>query len=84
VRTGVSSIVASWFISPICSAIVVFILFGLIRTFVLRSEHSFTRAFYVNTALRPSSCALLHFATSPCSLRTRLNFHGLLLRWETF
>ncbi len=49
-RAGISSIVASWFISPICSGIIVFILFGLLRTFVLRSPHSFTRAFYV----RPS------------------------------
>ena len=45
---GISSIVASWFISPICSGIIVFILFGLLRTFVLRSDHSFTRAFYVS------------------------------------
>ncbi|CAL8471759.1 g11301 [Coccomyxa elongata] len=44
---GISSIVASWFVSPICSGIIVFILFGLLRTFVLRSDHSFTRAFYV-------------------------------------
>lgn len=38
----------SWFVSPICSAIIVFILFGLLRTFVLRSKHSFQRAFYVS------------------------------------
>ncbi|CAK0780225.1 hypothetical protein CVIRNUC_004976 [Coccomyxa viridis] len=44
---GISSIVVSWFVSPICSAIIVFILFGLLRTFVLRSKHSFQRAFYV-------------------------------------
>ena len=35
------------FISPIVSAIIVTILFGLVRTFVLRSQHSFKRAFYV-------------------------------------
>lgn len=29
------------------SAIIVTILFGLVRTFVLRSQHSFKRAFYV-------------------------------------
>ena len=45
---GISSIVVSWFVSPICSAIIVFILFGLLRTFVLRSKHSFQRAFYVS------------------------------------
>ena len=35
------------FISPICSAIILSIIFGLVRTFVLRSQHSFRRAFYV-------------------------------------
>ena len=35
------------FVSPIVSAIIVTILFGLVRTFVLRSQHSFKRAFYV-------------------------------------
>ena len=35
------------FVSPICSAIVVTIIFGFVRTFVLRSQHSFKRAFYV-------------------------------------
>ena len=39
------------FISPIVSAIIVTILFGLVRTFVLRSQHSFKRAFYVLPAL---------------------------------
>ena len=48
---GISSIVVSWFVSPICSAIIVFILFGLLRTFVLRSKHSFQRAFYVSVTI---------------------------------
>ena len=34
-------------ISPLMALIVVFVIFGLIRTFVLRAENSFKRAFYV-------------------------------------
>ena len=43
--------VLSWIVSPILSGIIVAILYGLIRTFVLRSKHSFTRAFYVSPSL---------------------------------
>ena len=35
------------FISPICSAIILSIIFGLVRTFMLRSQHSFRRAFWI-------------------------------------
>ena len=42
--------VLSWIVSPILSGIFVTILYGLIRTFVLRSKHSFKRAFYVSSA----------------------------------
>ena len=38
---------SSWVISPLMALIVVFVIFGLIRTFVLRAENSFKRAFYV-------------------------------------
>lgn len=42
--------VLSWIVSPILSGIIVAIMYGLIRTFVLRSKHSFTRTFYVSSA----------------------------------
>lgn len=48
--------VLSWIVSPILSGIIVAIMYGLIRTFVLRSKHSFTRAFYVSP-----SRLILHF-----------------------
>ncbi|GAQ85424.1 phosphate transporter [Klebsormidium nitens] len=44
---GMSIIFLQWVISPLCSGALVAILFGLLRTFVLRSPHSFTRAFYL-------------------------------------
>lgn len=44
---GMSAIFSSWFASPIAAGIVVLIVFGFIRTFVLRSEHSFDRGYYV-------------------------------------
>ena len=43
--------VLSWIVSPVLSGIIVAILYGLIRTFVLRSKHSFTRAFYVSPSV---------------------------------
>lgn len=41
-------VVVQWVISPLCSGLLVAALFGLLRTFVLRSQHSFIRAFYVS------------------------------------
>ncbi len=45
--TGMVPIFVSWIASPLSAGIVVLILFGFIRTFILRSEHSFDRAFWV-------------------------------------
>ena len=45
-----TAIISSWVVSPIMSLIVVSIIYGLIRTFVLRSPNSFKRAFYVRPA----------------------------------
>ncbi|BDA40405.1 phosphate-repressible phosphate permease pho-4 [Coccomyxa sp. Obi] len=45
--SGFVPVVLSWVVSPVLSGIIVTILYGLIRTFVLRSKHSFTRAFYI-------------------------------------
>ncbi|CAM9299458.1 unnamed protein product [Choristocarpus tenellus] len=42
---GISSIVASWVISPVFSAILACALFLFVRTFVLRSEDSYKRSF---------------------------------------
>lgn len=36
----------SWVVSPVMAFIICSVLFLLIRTFILRSEHSFSRAFY--------------------------------------
>mmetsp|Transcript_14849 Transcript_14849/g.22095 ORF Transcript_14849/g.22095 Transcript_14849/m.22095 type:complete len:513 (-) Transcript_14849:100-1638(-) len=44
---GISAIVLSWLLSPVLSGICAVILFGLIRTFVLRSSEPFSRVFYV-------------------------------------
>lgn len=44
---GVSSIVASWAISPVLSGILAVILFLFVRTFVLRSQDSYRRAVMV-------------------------------------
>lgn len=46
-HAGLTAIVSSWVISPLMALIVVFVIFGLIPTFVLRAENSFKRAFYV-------------------------------------
>lgn len=47
---GMVPIFLSWVVSPFLAAICVIILYGLIlRPFVLRSQHSFVRAFYVST-----------------------------------
>lgn len=49
---GMVPIFLSWVVSPFLAAICVIILYGLIlRPFVLRSQHSFVRAFYVSTKL---------------------------------
>ena len=50
---GFVPVVLSWIVSPILSGIIVAIMYGLIRTFVLRSKHSFTRAFYVSSSHLP-------------------------------
>ncbi|GAQ82758.1 sodium phosphate symporter [Klebsormidium nitens] len=47
---GMSIIFLQWVVSPICSGVLVAIIFFLLRTFVLRSRHSFIRAFYVSRA----------------------------------
>ncbi|CAM9130707.1 unnamed protein product [Pylaiella littoralis] len=44
---GVSAIVASWVLSPILSGIIAVALFVIVRTFVLRSEHSLSRSMKV-------------------------------------
>ncbi|CAN0347857.1 unnamed protein product [Pylaiella littoralis] len=41
---GVSAIVASWVISPFLAGIMAVVLFGVVRSTVLRSEHSLSRA----------------------------------------
>ena len=46
---GMVPIFLSWIVSPFLAAVCVVILYGLIlRPFVLRSQHSFIRAFYVS------------------------------------
>ena len=50
----------SWFISPILAGIFVFLLFGLLRLFVLRSEKSFERSLWV----LPLCVGLLTFVLS--------------------
>ena len=59
--------VLSWIVSPILSGIIVTILYGLIRTFVLRSKHSFKRAFYVSPALPMQFCHLCSPVAFPLS-----------------
>ena len=44
---GVSSIVASWALSPVLSGIIAVALFLFVRTFVLRSEDSAKRAIMI-------------------------------------
>ncbi|GAQ90943.1 hypothetical protein KFL_007050040, partial [Klebsormidium nitens] len=44
---GMSIIFLQWIVSPLSSGVLVAILFFLLRTFVLRSPHSFIRAFYL-------------------------------------
>ena len=44
---GISSIVASWVLSPVFSGILAVMLFVSVRTFVLRSENCFERSFWV-------------------------------------
>merc|ERR1719387_1296001 len=42
--SGFAGVVISWFLSPIASGLAAFILFGLVRTFVLRSQNPFERS----------------------------------------
>ncbi|KAL6767359.1 hypothetical protein ACKKBF_B34960 [Auxenochlorella protothecoides x Auxenochlorella symbiontica] len=44
---GMVPIFLSWIVSPIMCGLITVILFGSIRQWVLRSQHSFKRAFYV-------------------------------------
>ena len=44
---GISSVVASWFISPGLASVLAAGLFFVVRMFVLRSEYSYHRAFIV-------------------------------------
>ena len=44
---GISSIVASWALSPVLSGIIAVALFLFVRTFVLRSEDSAKRAILI-------------------------------------
>ncbi|CAN0492479.1 unnamed protein product, partial [Discosporangium mesarthrocarpum] len=55
---GISAIVASWAISPIFSAILAVLLFFFVRTFVLRSEKSFERSFYMYPLLVAATIAI--------------------------
>lgn len=43
--SGISSVVASWFISPILSGILAALLFFVVRALILRSQHSYERSF---------------------------------------
>lgn len=43
---GTKKIFISWIVSPLISGTASFILFGLLRLFVLRTEHSYQRAYY--------------------------------------
>eukprot|EP00897_Mesotaenium_endlicherianum_P005233 jgi/Mesen1/4738/ME000241S03774 len=45
--TGMAPVFMSWVVSPLLSGICVLITYGLLRTFVLRSEHSFKRSQWV-------------------------------------
>eukprot|EP00897_Mesotaenium_endlicherianum_P008176 jgi/Mesen1/7387/ME000382S06583 len=45
--TGMTPVFLSWVVSPVASGICVLISYGLLRTVVLRSEHSFKRAQWV-------------------------------------
>lgn len=44
---GVSSILLSWVFSPVLTGGLSFLLFGLLRTLVLRSPRAYHRAYYV-------------------------------------
>jgi sodium-dependent phosphate transporter len=44
---GMVPIVLTWFVSPIIAGVFVLVMFGFLRTFVLRSPHSFARALWV-------------------------------------
>jgi sodium-dependent phosphate transporter len=44
--TGMVPIFLAWIVSPLMSGIIAVTLYLIIRTFILRSEHGYTRAFY--------------------------------------
>lgn len=44
---GITGIVMSWFLSPLFSGMMAATVFGVVRKFVLRSEHSLKRSFWV-------------------------------------
>jgi phosphate/sulfate permease len=43
---GISAVVLSWFISPLMAGMVSMVFFGFARTFILRHENSYDRAFW--------------------------------------
>ena len=43
---GVSAVVISWIVSPVLSGVVAAIFFGFARTFILRHDNSYDRAFW--------------------------------------
>ena len=55
---GVSSIVASWVLSPVFSGIIAVALFSTVRTFVLRSADSYKRAIIIYPLLVMATVAV--------------------------
>mmetsp|Transcript_129887 Transcript_129887/g.296105 ORF Transcript_129887/g.296105 Transcript_129887/m.296105 type:complete len:518 (-) Transcript_129887:138-1691(-) len=60
---GVSAIVVSWILSPLFSGVGAAILYLFVRTFILRSENSYTRAFIFYPFLLASAITLYTFFT---------------------
>ena len=58
---GVAGIVLSWVISPVFSAVISSTLYGIIRQFIMRSEHSFTRTKYLFPVLVGGTVTLNSF-----------------------
>lgn len=57
--SGFLAVIASWFVSPVCSGIVVCVVFFFLRTFVLRSKHSFTLSFWLLPIFMGCICGLI-------------------------
>lgn len=58
---GVAGIVLSWIISPFFSAVISSTLYGIIRQFIMRSEHSFVRTKYLFPVLVGGTVSLNAF-----------------------